>query len=524
MNYFKYDSDNHSYSDNMAYIKSLIITFVLIMLQTAISSGATMNYTIDKFGIMKLYETAPGGREWNSNWDNGHARTWTDQANDPDDPQFWTKWKGSGTWKTDGKGILNISGSTPRMYVIDSNQTGKWRNVEITLYGKRISDNSTPSGGLVAVTRTNHMIDTNLCDTRGLGARIRYDGHFDFEKETSHPKSVGTQNKVMWPNGMPKNIWIGYKLVVYDLANGSVKLELWYDNTDGANGGNWTKINELIDDGQNFGVGGTPCKTGINPAMQLNLTESRFGSESGKPNLAVYFRSDNVNKNGLLYKKASIREIVPIPIPARAQNLIGYWKFDENRGINASDYSGNVNNGRINGSVWTTGKVGSALIFNGSNNYVDVTNSANFNLAKTLTIEAWIKPASTSGSYGIVGKKEWSSTLTGYHFIIHGNKLDFDAGNGKNHTVATSGALSWTTGSWYHVAATFENGTVNFYRNGVNIASSKTVSQIANNPQDFYIGSTKSITYPFKGAIDEVKIYNRALSALEVQGDYNAPP
>lgn len=505
----------------MSYKKKLYNTFFIIALslmvmQTVISSEAAMNNTVDKFGINEIYDTAPGGREWNSNWDNGHARTWDDQANDPDDPQFVTKWKGAGTWKTDGKGILNISGSTPRMYVIDPDQTGKWKNVEITIYGKRVSDKGTAYGGLVAVARTNHLIDSNLCDTRGIAARIRYDGHFDFEKETSHPKSVAVQNKEMWSGGMPYSDWIGYKYVVYDLANGSVKLELWYDNTDGANGGNWVKINELTDNGKNFAVGGTSCKTGINPGMQLNLTEPRFGSESGRPNLAVYFRSDNVNTNGLLYKKASIREIAPAPI----NNLIGYWKFDENKGNTTSDISGKANNGTIKGSIWTTGKAGSALSFDGSKNYVDVLNGANFNIAKALTIEAWIKPETTSGSYGIVGKKEWSSTLTGYHFILHNNKLDFDAGDGITHTVATSGTLSWTTGSWYHVAATFDNGKVNFYRNGENIASSNTVSKIADNAQELYIGSTKVTTYPFKGSIDEVKIYNRALLASEVKADY----
>ena len=262
---------------------------------------------VDPFGVTELYPTGARKKEWFNKWGNGVARTFTSGHDDPQDN--WFHGKGNATYSIDGKGIFTISGATPRMYIIDPGQTS-WHDVELTVYAMRIADSSTPWGGIEGVARTNHTADTsNYCDTRGNDARFRYDGHIDFEKETHHPASVAVQNKAFFSGGLPKNKWIGYKLVVYDLPNGNVKLESYMDQTDGLNGGAWVKVNELEDNGSNFGVGGQPCKSGISPSMKLTNSDSRPGSETGKPNLSVYWRSDNVATNGLKYKKMSVREI-----------------------------------------------------------------------------------------------------------------------------------------------------------------------------------------------------------------------
>jgi hypothetical protein len=272
--------------------------------QSNVATATQVQADRDAFGIRNVYRTRPGGTLWTSKWDEDRDF----DGVDPRDPWFDAD-HGSATYRVES-GKLAVSGEIPRMYVYDPERRRQWRDVETTMYFKRVDDTGIPYAGMTIVARSNHL-DTEsgrfACDTRGYGARMRYDGHIDFEKETDYPYNAAVANKPYWPDELPRDRWVGVKFVVYDDAQNRVHLELWVDRTGGRAGGRWTKANQVVDDGNLFGD--RACRRGIDPQAALLNDPSRKGSESGRPNLTVFFRSDGVGTNGLLYKWGSAREI-----------------------------------------------------------------------------------------------------------------------------------------------------------------------------------------------------------------------
>jgi hypothetical protein len=180
--------------------------------------------------------------------------------------------------------------------VYNPNSFKTWNNVEVTVYYRRVSDTGVAYAGMVAAAKIRHIPDSDLCGTRGYYGRFRHDGGIDVEKEIRHPDSVAIASSSSPWSVLPSNVWIGYKYIVRDVDGGThVKLELWRDMTDGANGGSWEKLYEHVDTG-GWGVGHTPCSTGVDPTQIMT-----------GPNLSVFIRDDSVSD--VRYKKWSIREI-----------------------------------------------------------------------------------------------------------------------------------------------------------------------------------------------------------------------
>nr|WP_294804964.1 hypothetical protein [uncultured Nitrososphaera sp.] len=273
--------------------------------------------TTDKFGVAELYPTAAGGLEWSSSWDNGNPRTIGNEV-DPDDSWFDTD-HGESTYTIDGRGTLTASGNYTRMYVHDPANVRQWsENLEITVYAKRVNETQLVDySGPELFARTNHGTNAdeniNLCDDRGYGGVALDNGKWAFVKEIAHHLPNGYTEvapKQPWSE-LPKDTWVGIKYVLRNMDNDTkVKLELYRDMTFGANGGKWENMTEFVDDGTNFGVGMEPCKSLVDPALQLIHSYVDASSESKKPMLSVYIRSEFATMG---FSNFTIREINPLP-------------------------------------------------------------------------------------------------------------------------------------------------------------------------------------------------------------------
>ena len=233
----------------------------------------------------------------------------------------------------------------------------------------------------------------------------------------------------------------------------------------------------------------------------------------------------------------AVRDISGNPIVAPASidyeytiGLVSYWKFDEATGNIAFDSSGSGHDGTlVNGPTWTTGKVGNALSFDGVDDYVDI---GNLDVDGTgLTLTAWFKADSFiagSADNRLISKATGSNTQDHYWMLStissDGVKLRFRVKtDGTTELIATSGNIN--TDEWVHAAAAYDGSSMILYKDGAEVGTlPKTGTISINSAVPAWIGRNPGGYAPFDGTIDEVHIYNRALSENEVLELYNSTP
>ncbi|MCP4258760.1 MAG: hypothetical protein GY774_14850 [Planctomycetes bacterium] len=203
---------------------------------------------------------------------------------------------------------------------------------------------------------------------------------------------------------------------------------------------------------------------------------------------------------------------------AANHGLVGWWKFDEGSGNNAFDSSGNENYGLLlGGPQWVAGKIDGALEFDGRNDYVDTDYTENL---ANWTIACWvISPDAPSGAMpsGPVHREKnyqinWNHGDTTFRGAAALNV-------GEIWYAASFGQLRANT--WYHLAATYNRQVLKAYKNGAIITSSSAPS---GNPSTEW-GTLKFARHSiapqyFSGTIDDVRIYNKALTLDEILDAY----
>jgi hypothetical protein len=215
----------------------------------------------------------------------------------------------------------------------------------------------------------------------------------------------------------------------------------------------------------------------------------------------------------------------PSAPPVSSANLIGYWTLDGTSGdTTAADSSTNGFTGTLinmnTGTAWGAGQAGNSLTFDGTDDYVRIPYNATLDYqGQTITIAAWINASSTTGNRRILAMP--SDEVGGtekYSLAISNGVIEvyFRCGS-ADHTVS---APYPGTGSWHHIAATYNGSIIRLYLDGVEVNSDPDTGNIAAATpatDNLIIGNYgPHWNQYFSGKIDDVRVYTRTLSPAEI--------
>jgi len=206
---------------------------------------------------------------------------------------------------------------------------------------------------------------------------------------------------------------------------------------------------------------------------------------------------------------------------------ISRWKFDEGEGSIAYDSIGN-NDGTIHDANWTTGILDGALTFDGDGDYVDVGNDDSLKPALAITLSGWIRLSSVGSTQYIIALDDQTSAYYGVWFYVGAeNNLSITYGDGGGKTPdnrrTKNGMTALNADTWYHIAAVITGPTnMKLYVNGADDGGtySGTGGTLAYATGNVLIGMRHDSALSFGGKIDDVRVYDRALSAEEIQQLY----
>jgi hypothetical protein len=210
-----------------------------------------------------------------------------------------------------------------------------------------------------------------------------------------------------------------------------------------------------------------------------------------------------------------------------SSGFIGHWNFDAGSGTTAADASGNGYTGTlVNGTTWSAGKVGSgSLTFDGNNDYVSIANLTTSG-GGWRTFSYWVKP-STSGAIQTLsnlyltanGKRIWI-----YRAASGAISLQYcnDTGCETQYSTALIDANFW---NYVTVVYNETTGAASFYKNAI-FSNSVTFTQRGSYTWngDNRIGAYATGGFPFSGSLDDVRMYNKALTTSEIQSLYDLAP
>jgi hypothetical protein len=197
--------------------------------------------------------------------------------------------------------------------------------------------------------------------------------------------------------------------------------------------------------------------------------------------------------------------------------LVAEWNFDEGDGAVARDASGNGHDATIQGASWVAKNEDTqspAIHLDGVDDYIDCGPAQALGIAGPITVEAWVRPmAKGHGEASLIGAGMQSFLLTYYNAEL----CYFYIGRGGN---CVSGALD--LGKWNHVVGAFDGTMLSMWINGRLVGTRESaIKQYDPAASLFHIGTPgRPDLAKYKGMVDRVRVYNRALTADEAVGHF----
>jgi hypothetical protein len=204
--------------------------------------------------------------------------------------------------------------------------------------------------------------------------------------------------------------------------------------------------------------------------------------------------------------------------------LVAAYSFEEASGTTVVDRSGTGNTGALSGGATRTltGRYGQGLALDGVNDRMDVADSASLDLTTAMTLEAWVYPTALSG-WRTVMMKEAAGGLA-YALYAHDNAPRPAAYvNMGGADIAVPGTAQLALNAWTHLALTYDGTSLRLYVNGTLVRTQAQTGNILTTTGALRLGGNAPWGEWLQGWIDEVRIYNRALGATEIQTDMNTP-
>ena len=207
------------------------------------------------------------------------------------------------------------------------------------------------------------------------------------------------------------------------------------------------------------------------------------------------------------------------PLPG----LVAAYGFNEGAGTTLTDVSGHGHPGTLTGPAWSaSGRNGGALAFDGVNDFVRIEDHAELDLTTGMTLSAWVNPSALGTAWRTVLFKEQAAHMTYALYASSGTgRPAGQAYVGGQRDVRGPAAL--TAGAWTHLTSSYDGTTLRLYVNGSQVATLAVSGPMTVSSGPLKLGGNAIWSEWFAGLMDDVRVYNRALTASEVQTEMSTP-